>query len=340
MSENKQAYEISESTDLCKPFSTLSDSASVTVSGRLLSGDMSVCLIGIDEAGERTVLRRDVIAQGDFALFYEIDPISYSVYSGAKSFLISAEPSADARAIIEGADFIENELVTVMDKFGFEGADLNKRSYPVPKKTLFIGNSILLGMDMHYGMCADAPSEDYFYHVCSYIRSMDSDAAFYKLHGGYYEHSESMDAFEGWYDSPNLYTDAPSRESFTEDLDLIIIQLGDNINTDLKYETFLKTGDILIERIKERSPGARIIWVHGWFGRPHIHREICELCLRHGITRVDISDTRDAEAEAHGPIEYIKKNGTRAEIKDTWRTHPGNIGMKRIAERIISLLGF
>jgi len=193
---------------------------------------------------------------------------------------------------------------------------------------------------MHYGMCADAPNRDYFHHVTSYISSRDPSAVFNKLYGSFFEHSESLEAFEEWYSGNNQYTAKPSRDSFTPDTELIIIQLGDNINTDLKYETFKKSGDMLIQRIKESCPAARIIWVHGWFTRPHVYREISELCLRHEITCIDIGNTRSRESEAHEPQEYMTKDGGRGEIKDTWRTHPGNLGMKRIADAIIAALGF
>ena len=326
-------------TDISELFSTLNDNVKIAVSGKVNMGKMEICLIGINDEGERKVLRRDKVVQGDFSLSYEIDPISYAVYSGAKSFVLSAEPDDGCDALIENVSFCENEITQSTTEN--EEADLTPdKTYPVPKKSLFVGNSILLGMDMSYGMCSDAPTSDYFYHVTSYIKQKRPDAEFLKLYGSYYEHSESMEAFWDWYNSQNQYTLAPSCESFTEDLDLIVIQLGDNINTEMKYETFCKSGDVLIAKIKERAPNARILWVHGWFGRAHINSEIASLCRRHGLTRVDISGIRDLEGEAHDLEKYIKKDGSSDVIRDTWKTHPGNRGMEKIAEKIIAALGF
>jgi hypothetical protein len=67
---------------------------------------------------------------------------------------------------------------------------------------------------------------------------------------------------------------------------------------------------------------------------------ICDLCQRHGIERLFIGDLRTKENECHDAPTFIDKNGDVQPIKDTWRTHPGDVGMRKIADRIIENLGF
>ena len=115
-----------------------------------------------------------------------------------------------------------------------------------------------------YGMCATSPAKDYCHHVQTAIRAFHPDCRFAKLHGSGFEHADTMDAFEAWWSTAeNVYTKKPARESFPTDLDLIVIQLTDNVNTEAKVVVFDQTADILLRRIRQRCPRARILWVHG-----------------------------------------------------------------------------
>lgn len=208
-----------------------------------------------------------------------------------------------------------------------------------PKNVLFLGNSLLLGMFGLYGMCASSPHKDYAYYVQQELLKYNKECAFWKLHGGGFENAESIDAFEAWFShEPDSYTGRPVRESFTGDIDLVFIQLGDNVNTDLKISVFAKTADMLIERVRGLASNARILWIHGWYNKNNTYDKLTALCSRWGIERVDISGLRTKENEARPGQLCENADGDWVAVSDNWITHPGDKGMREIARKIILAL--
>ena len=320
-------------------FSTTHDSVLIKISADLSEGGATVNLYGCTNGGEKQLYRSDSIISGRFSLSYEYDPINLAVYRGMESFFFEIELLPFTRLTID--EFSAVASTAVFDVKLEPSQNVVREKIEIPNKMLFVGNSLVFGMKMMYGMCSDAPDKDYFHYVTEYVRGKNSECVFQKLYGSDYEACESLEAFESWYSKDeNLYTHRPSCESFTSDIDLIIIQLGDNINTDAKNDTFKTSGDLFIERVKKASPNARIIWVHGWYNRQPTYDYISSLCERWGIERIDIRDLRCLENEAHNQDTYLDKDGTLATINDAWKTHPGNGGMKKIAERIIEYLAF
>ncbi len=323
---------------LSEYFSTTCDNISVNASGEIFSGGAILNLYGLTSEGEKILERSDRLSSGSFSVSYEYDPVSLAVYKGMESFLLELELLPLSHLTL--SELLVTEVTASVDTVPEIRKSAVKNNRKIPSKMLFIGNSLVFGMGMAYGMCANAPDKDYFYYVSEYVKSKNPKCVFNKLYGSSYEHSESLEAFEDWYKAENQYTHRPAAESFTSDLDIIIIQLGDNINTDAKNDTFKISGDIFIEKIKKASPNARIIWVHGWYNREPTYSYISSLCERRGIERIDIRDLRRIENEAHTEDYFLDSNGNLTPIKDTWKTHPGNSGMKKIADRIIENLGF
>lgn len=321
-------------------------------------------LLIYDEEGTETLLHSEDVpakADGSICFSYNFDPISIAVYRNAVEFRAAVCPSAEGDELFLTEFCIEEKQAEIQNEAGEIICNLitdrdGKRAVSVmqpdgsditvplvPKKVLFVGNSILLGMHNAYGMCASGPKKDYFYYVSEAIKEKNPDCEFFKLHGAGFEHAENEEMFEKWYSKElNTYTGQPPAEkSFTEDLDLIILQLTDNINNAEKVAAFLKNIDILLERIKTRCPRARLLWVHGWYQRGNsvIYKKLLEVCHRWKIERVDISDLKSKENEAFVGQTYLDANGNQAPVKEIWLTHPGDAGMKKIAERIIDVLG-
>ena len=324
-----------ESHIITKKVSLMTDSATLCVRGNVNCGECVVTLLGFDEGGCARELWSSGTLLSEFDIEHEFDPISYSVYAAASLFAIKISSSLDSDITITSLALSENEAVQT----SVASASTISRGakQKAPRRSLFIGNSLIFGMG-GFGMCSSAPDKDYFYHVTSYIKSLRPDAICHKLYGSEFEHSENMDMLDKWFREKNEHSNASPEYSFTADTELVVIQLGDNINTDLKFENFKKSGDILINTIKEKSPRARIIWVHGWYSRTHVYDEIVALTLRHNIERLDICPARSYENEAHDKDEFTALDSTVKPIKDTWRTHPGDSGMRAIADMLIDFL--
>lgn len=321
-------------------------------------------LFTYDESGMETlVYSKDVLASSDGTIqfSYNFDPISLAVYQNAVEFRAAVCPvTDDAELILTEFSLVEEQpelqykseeyiCNLVIDKDGTRAVsvlqtDGENITVPlIPKKVLFVGNSILLGMNNAYGMCASSPQKDYFHYVSEAIKKKSPACIFLKLHGAGFEHAENAEMFENWYSKEiNAYTgQPPAEESFTEDLDLVILQLTDNINNPSKTEAFVYNIDTLLKRIKLRCPRARLLWIHGWYqrGNTTIYKKLLEVCRRWKIERIDISDLKSKENEAFMGQTYIDVNGNQEVVKEMWISHPGDVGMKKIADRIIDVLG-
>lgn len=292
----------------------------------------------------------DITKDGNHIFFF--DAVSYSVYNDAHSFRIKVEKAHLVEAVVTFDDelnlssafsqsFCENTIVGVDGLKYTLSVSSDKKIIMIPhipNKTLFAGNSLLLGMGF-YGMCASSPSNDYAYYVSEEIKKYNPSAVFEKVHIAQLEHSSTPDEFwKKWSEEPNTYTKVPCIESFTDDLDLIILQLGDNINNQNKLKTFSQCGDEFIHKIKQRSPHARIILIDSWGNHSFTVNVIYALCDRWHIPIVSINDLCCKQYQANSGMKYLTSNGEVAVVKDAWITHPGNLGMKCIADRIISKL--
>ena len=128
------------------------------------------------------------------------------------------------------------------------------------------------------------------------------------------------------------------KDSFSDDVDLIIIQLGENTNTLQRNEVLKANIDKFISGIKTKSPKARIVWVHGFFNENISGQTIIDACNRWRIGQLCIKDLYTRENCATASQTYVKGDGTVEKVQEGWIEHPGNLGMKRIADRIIKFL--
>ena len=209
------------------------------------------------------------------------DPINLQIYENALSFQVILRNFSSV-AYFSLTEETDSALEIHCTKSHVFVDDAGRKWVPVlqadktteipvstlPKSVLFVGNSILLGMPGAFGMCSSSAKHDYCYHVQQAILEKSPHCRFSKLYGSPFEHSMSTEEFEAWWSAdPNGHTGKPAKESFTTDLDLIILQMGDNVGTQ-KLSNFRTCTPILLERIKTLCPKARILWVYGWFNGP------------------------------------------------------------------------
>ena len=319
-------------------FSSSEDRMLLNIKGHCDTGVFS--LIGVTESNEEKCLYSENIA-GEFDISYEFDPVSLAIYSAIGKFYLTIKGECQVsnwsvNSITSDISYENNETI---DSDCTDKETVEKEMPFNPENVLFVGNSILLGMFQSYGMCATDNKSDYAHFVSEKILERSPNCKFSKLYSSPFEHSENTEDFDDWfYNTINPTTSTKTHECFTEDLDLIILQIMDNVNTPDKKTAFKVNAPELLRRIKKLSPRARILWVYGWYMKPDIIPLIKECVSDYGIEAIDISSARKKENEACSGQISTSPSGEQIVVKDTWITHPGNLGMKRIAELILNKL--
>lgn len=319
-------------------FSSAEDRIILCLKGFCESG--SWIFYGYTKDGTEKLLHSEPVS-GDFDIRYETDPIGMGVYEGALSFAVAvtgecrvdkweiAVPKIEAAETVS-ASVVKDGTAPVMQP---DGGIIRVSVYP--KKVLYVGNSLLLGMYDTYGMCSTAPNKDYAYGVSKAILEGSPDCSFTKIRGNFIEQSQSVEEYEEKFcRTPDERLGIPPIECFTEDLDLITLQLMDNVNTPDKVTAFAKNLPVFLETVKSRCPKARIIWIYGWYMKPEVLPTILEACGRWQIETLDISPAHTKENEAYsGQLSY-HPSGDMVAVPDLWISHPGDGGMAAITELI------
>lgn len=152
-----------------------------------------------------------------------------------------------------------------------------------PEKALFIGNSLLLG-NGDFGMNATDKTKDYYDIIKEHILAFGlGNYTSKQLSGTGFEDAESITTSNAWIDDIlELELDA--------DTDLVVVQLGDNVNTELKRTTFKSSCSTLIRNIRQIAPKARIAWVYGWYVNNEVRATIQEAIKIYGGTYIEIND--------------------------------------------------
>ena len=201
----------------------------------------------------------------------------------------------------------------------------------IPSDVLFMGNSLLLGMDANgehggaFGMAATSYTKDFCYLVEQEILRYNASCHFDKLHVAPFE--------EG--DWSNYIS---SHASNWTGKDLVILQIGDNVNTAELAETFTEHFPDLVQSIRTLSPNARVILVGVWFGATAAHNALVAAAEKYGCIYINIADLCVSENFATEGEIITYKDGTTGTMQAAWVSHPGDAGMEKIAERIIETL--
>lgn len=203
----------------------------------------------------------------------------------------------------------------------------------IPDKTLFIGNSLLLGWGT-FGMCAKDSKHDYYHYIKEYILSKKEESTFDKISGTTFEGATSITDADDWMTNT-------LRSKLSNDLDLVIIQLSDNVNTDDKIKTFHSTCIKLIQYIRSICKKARIVWVSAWYATSEKQAVIREACKNSGSIHINISDLTADDTNKGKIGDTIHKDDGSTSVVDSSgvASHPGNKGMRLISNRILYSLG-
>lgn len=200
---------------------------------------------------------------------------------------------------------------------------------------LFMGNSLLLGLDTNnesggpFGMCASDSKHDYAYYVEQAILAKNSKAVFSKLHDAPFEMAETDDVAQSYINDNN--------DKF-KNQDLVLIQIGDNVGTDIRIKTFKNNLKSLVERVKADSPAARILLIGVWYGNNGLSDFIKQVAQDTGCEFIPIFglNTWDNRAKVGDTITF--NNGSTMAVPAKYASHPGDKGHKAIADAILAQL--
>ena len=202
----------------------------------------------------------------------------------------------------------------------------------IPKKALFIGNSLLVGFGQ-FGMCASNAQSDYYYHVTQAILKKNASFTADRAAGTSLEGATSDETQNTAYSSIS--------SKLSADLDLVIVQLSDNTNNAESIAYLLGGGaKRLLTKIRTACPKARVVWAAAWYSSTEKLNAIQKACAYTGCLFVDFSDLRTSENQGAigNTITYPDGSSSTVEASGV-ASHPGDKGMKAIADRLLEKLG-
>lgn len=203
-------------------------------------------------------------------------------------------------------------------------------------KVLLLGNSLLLGFSTDgsygapFGCTASDSKHDWAYLLTEKLKLKSPSITINKLHDAKFELSESDSVSENYI--TNEFAQAASGN------DLVIVQIGDNVNTELRRTTFKNNFSKLISAIRVSNPTADIVVAGAWFNNANIEGWLQSQSEPLNYTFVPLSDLSTSANMATVGDTVTFDDGFQMQVYEAIRTHPGNKGMQEIANRIYDSL--
>lgn len=200
------------------------------------------------------------------------------------------------------------------------------------QKVLYLGNSLLLGSNTDgthgrpFGLAATSYEESYQAKLNKLLNVTDSTC----VHDAVFEQSIK--------DSDSISYINSLDNDMTTSTDLVVVQIGDNVNTQKRYETFIKNFDLLIKKIKSINTHATIVIAGSWFDSYNLTIWLSNYAILNNVlfTNLNALNTKENMGIA-GSIQTCD-DGTQTVIKSSWATHPGDKGFTAIANAIYNTI--
>lgn len=204
----------------------------------------------------------------------------------------------------------------------------------VPKKVAIFGNSLTKNTG-GIGMCATDQYHDYYYYVTEYIKSKNQSVQINdRLNIAEWESATNTN-------DRNAVFERLIKPVLSADTDLVILQVTDNVNTDAKKATYANDTKELLKNILSVSPKATIFWIVGWFASQDLIDIVKKACSDVGATEINIKDLNTVENQGKMGETITGIDGTTWQVTNPGAAaHPGNAGMKAIADRVIAHFDF
>lgn len=237
---------------------------------------------------------------------------------------------------------MKNDLKVLYDKVNVLEAKVNSSTDSKANEFLslcdsshynifFIGNSISKhGLADYWwsenrGMAATSNDKDYVHNVISGLKNIEKNPVNDYVYNFATWETLSHDRSEMFVQIDNL---------LVENIDLIIVQLGENISD---YTTLKNDYEELFNHIKDKSPKAKIIVVGNFWKNDKVDEIKKELSGKMDLEYIDLSEIQDKKEYQSFIGEKIQ--GDDGEIHEVEHAgvakHPGDLGFKYISDKIL-----
>ena len=196
----------------------------------------------------------------------------------------------------------------------------------IPNKAAFFGNSLILGFDP-YGMAASAPDKDYYYLITEYLKKINPKfVANPRKAASDFERISDIDVAESVIQTSII-------DHLDGDEDLVVLQLGDNTNTEEYIKIFSQTSIMLLQKIRLKCKKARVIWMGMWYSnnaqskyeaiRNACTKTGCEFISFDGLNTIDaqsyigaLTHRGLATRNIYGNVTNVQENSDNGETKN------------------------
>lgn len=205
----------------------------------------------------------------------------------------------------------------------------------VPTNVVVVGNSLTYNWG-NFGLAASDPDHDWYAYVKSYIAKVNPKATFNRFGLGDWEGSTTTAQRDTVFNEQ-------LKPALSANTDLVIVQLGDNINSNDKNATFGADAKKLIQNIKSVSPKATVVWVATWYqSYANITTDVQTACEAENAIYVPIHNiAQESGHTSHiGAVQTDAEGNTRTIDSEGQASHPGDSGHQLIGEAVIRSFDF
>lgn len=271
---------------------------------------------------------------GQLPLTYEYSPQTVQEkLANYSTMLITANDEIKKLKTLSGQSNIIRDKEGIAYKLNVVDGKLEIKTAAPSNVTIF-GNSLTFNTGK-IGMAASDQYHDWYYLTSQYLQKQNPNVAINpRLNAATWEQATTSDERQKVFDST-------IKPVLSADTDLVIIQFGDNASTLEREVTLEQDSETLIDDIRQVSPEAEIYWITGWFNDGKSFAQIKQACAAKDAHFVPINDLSTKENQSEIGLNRIGIDGKSYPVVSAGvAAHPGDKGMKAIADRLIANFDF